>query len=76
MPNMPTLPLLFGVFLTNQSMVSQASELSSVSLGPLLGLKGRMWTKVPSEPNRPRTSWETMMKRSLARAAKVPSGSL
>jgi hypothetical protein len=51
MPNMPTRPLLFGMCFTSQSIVSQASLLSSMSFGPFFaGLKGRTCMKVPSEP--------------------------
>ena len=41
---MPTLPLLSGVFLTSQSMVSQASVVSSVAVGLSRPRGGRVIT--------------------------------
>ena len=47
---MPTRPLLPGMFLTSQSMVSQVSVLSSVSVFDFLsGLWGRTSIQVPSD---------------------------
>ena len=55
---MPTLPLLPGSFFTSQSMVSQASVVSSV----LLVLKAPRGTRYiaysPPERKRPRISWK------------------
>jgi hypothetical protein len=55
---MPTLPLWFDRCFSSQSMVSQASLLSSTSPGPFFaGMYGRASTNWPSDIQRPRTSW-------------------
>ena len=49
MPSMPTRPLLFGTFLTSQSMVSYASVASSIAFGSLSFVRGgRIITNSPS----------------------------
>src|SRR2546422_2216494 len=48
--------LLLGMFLTNHSIVSQVSVLSSKSFGPdFVGLCGRMWSNLPSDIDRKST---------------------
>ena len=58
MPHIPTRPLWLGTCLISQSIVSNVSVLSSMSLGLVFcGRCGRMLTNSPSDIQRPRTSW-------------------
>ena len=57
-PHMPTRPLLFGTFLTSQSIVSQASVASSTALGSP-GWTAVERVKMPPDLNRPRIDWKT-----------------
>ncbi len=58
---MPTLPFDCLMFFTSQSMVSQASVVSSVLVGLSEPIGGRVMMYLPSEPYLPRTSCQTRM---------------
>ena len=59
-PVMPTRPLLLGTCVSNQSMLSYASVLSSIAFGSArLARGGRCITNCPSDLNLPRMSWNT-----------------
>ena len=58
---MPTLPFDSLVFFTSQSMVSQASVVSSVFVGLSGPTGGRVMMYLPSEPYLPRMSCHTRM---------------
>ena len=75
MPHTPTRPLFQRTCFTSQSIVSQASDDSSKSRGPLSGTWGRTSTNCPSDMKRPRTSWYATMKPSRAAASDGPSSS-
>ncbi len=61
MPSSPTLPLVSGIFLTSQSMVSQVSVDSSTPVGLSGPRNGRFMAYSPSDPYLPLMSWTTLM---------------
>ena len=56
-PHMPTRPLFPATFLTSQSTVSYASVVSSAAFGSEGSARAARGRTFPSEPKRPRMSW-------------------